>query len=83
MRFSSKLFGKKEDATESVDFEASMSCGKCVQRVEDLMAKNKDVVEAKIDLPTKTVSLVYKKSKTDESKLKGSIEGLGFDVTIK
>lgn len=85
MRFSSKLFGNKnkKDATESVDFEVSMSCGKCVQRVEDLMSKNKNVEDVKIDLQTKIVSLTYKKGKTDESILKKAIEGLGFDVTIK
>lgn len=80
MGFLSNIFDKKVEANASVVFIVSMSCGKCVQRVEELMAKNKAVVSTDINIDAKTVSLTYDKNKTDENKLKTDIEALGFDV---
>lgn len=83
MGFLTNLFGSKAEANASVDFIVSMSCGKCVKRVEDLMAADKAVLTAKVDLPSKTVSLQYDKDKTDESRLQEAIEALGFEVEKK
>lgn len=80
MSFLSSIFGKKAEANNSVDFKVSLSCGKCVKRVEDLMSVDKAVTSAKIDLASKSVSLKYDDRMTNEQKLKEAIESLGFEV---
>lgn len=77
----STIFGKKAEANSAVSFNVSLSCGKCVKHVEDLMAKNKAVTATNIDLASKTVSLKYDNTMTSEQKLQESIEALGFEVT--
>lgn len=79
----SKLFGKKAEANASVVFEVSLSCGKCVTNVENLLSSNKAVVDANVDLASKTVSLKYDNTMTDVASLQIAIENLGFEVTQK
>jgi len=79
----SKLFGKPAEGNASVSFGVSMSCSKCVKRIEDLMAADEAVVATKIDLASKTVDLQYDKDRTTAGALKENIEKLGFEVEIR
>ncbi len=79
----SKLFGKKAEANSTVEFDVSLSCGKCVTNVENLLSNNKAVVESRVDLASKTVALQYDNTMTDEKTLQSSIESLGFEVSKK
>lgn len=79
----SKLFGKKAEANSSVEFNVSLSCGKCVTNVEKLLSNNKAVVNSLVDLASKKVELQYDSTMTDEIALQKSIESLGFEVSKK
>lgn len=79
----SNIFSKKAEANSSVDFNVSLSCGKCVKRVEDLMGADKAVAMATVDLASKIVSLQYDNTMTDDKKLQEALEGLGFEVSKK
>lgn len=77
----SNIFGKKAKATDAVVFEVSLSCDKCVSNVENMLSSNKGIVSTKVDLASKTVSLEYDNTITNEEILQSSIERLGFEVS--
>lgn len=81
MSFLSNIFGKKAKATDAVVFDVSLSCGKCVANVENMLSSNKGIVSTKVDLASKTVSLEYDNTMTDEKTLQTSIQNLGFEVS--
>lgn len=77
----SNIFGKKAKVTDAVVFDVSLSCGKCVTNVENMLSSNKGIVSTKVDLESKTVSLEYDNTMTNEEILQSSIEKIGFEVS--
>lgn len=74
---------QKANKTETVVFETSMHCDKCVKKITDNISFEKGVKDLKADLPTKTVTVKYDPAKTDKSKLAAAIKKLGYTATEK
>ncbi len=75
---------KKEKAaqTETMKCWASMHCGSCAAKIEKNIAFEKGVTDLSIDLPTKTVTITYKPSKTTPKKLEKAVQNLGFTTEV-
>lgn len=73
---------EKQTSKKEVTFDVSMTCDNCKRRIEKNIAFEKGVSDMKVDLPTKTVMVVYNFNKTDEEKLRKAIEKLGYEVKV-
>lgn len=73
--------GKDADKKE-VTFDVSMTCDNCKKRIEKNIAFEKGVSDMKVDLPAKTVMVVYQANKTNQEKLQKAIEKLGYEVKV-
>lgn len=73
--------GKDTDKKE-VTFAVSMTCDNCKKRIEKNIAFEKGVSDMKVDLPAKTVMVVYQANKTNQEKLQKAIEKLGYEVKV-
>ena len=73
--------GKNADKTE-VTFDVSMTCDNCKKRIEKNIAFEKGVSDMKVDLPAKTVMVVYHANKTSQENLQKAIEKLGYEVKV-
>lgn len=69
--------------TETVVFETSMHCNKCVAKINDNIAFEKGVTNLKVDLKTKTVKVTYDPTKTNKDKIAAAIKKLGYTCTEK
>lgn len=72
---------KKNDKKE-VTFDVSMTCDNCKKRIEKNIAFEKGVSDMKVDLPGKTVMIVYQANKTNQENLQKAIEKLGYEVKV-
>lgn len=72
---------KKADKKE-VTFDVSMTCDNCKKKIEKNIAFEKGVSDMKVDLPGKTVMVVYQANKTDQEKLQKALEKLGYLVKV-
>lgn len=77
LSFSSYAQDKKE-----VTFDVSMTCDNCKKRIEKNIAFEKGVTDMQVDLPAKTVMVVYHANKTNQEKLQKAIEKLGYEVKV-
>lgn len=76
---------KKEDkknTKEQVVFDVSMTCENCKKKIERNIPFEKGVSDMKVDLPAKTVMVVYQTNKTDLEKLQKAFEKLGYTATV-
>ncbi len=71
----------KEMAT--VVFATSLHCENCKKKIESNIAYEKGVKDLKVDLAEKTVTVTYRKDKTNSEKLRKALEKLGYTVLIK
>lgn len=69
--------------TETVAFEVSMHCKKCVKKINENIAFEKGVKDLNVDLDTKTVTVTYDTRKTTETKLADALRKLGYEVKVK
>lgn len=72
---------KKNDKKEVI-FDVSMTCDNCKKKIEKNIAFEKGVSDMKVDLPGKTVMVVYQENKTNQEKLQKAIEKLGYEVKV-
>lgn len=72
----------KKDDKETAIFDVSMTCENCKKRIEKNIAYEKGVTDMKVDLPNKTVEIVFKKDKTSTEKLQAAIEKLGYEAKL-
>lgn len=84
MSFSTYAQDKKEKKNEKkeITFDVSMTCDNCKKKIEKNIAFEKGVSDMKVDLPAKTVMVVYQANKTDQEKLQKAIEKLGYEVKV-
>ncbi len=84
LSFNSYAQDKKDKNADKkeVTFDVSMTCDNCKKRIEKNIAFEKGVCDMKVDLPAKTVMVVYQTNKTDQIKLQKAIEKLGYEVAI-
>ena len=73
----------KKNDKETVVFDVSMTCENCKKRIEKNIAYEKGVVDMKVDLPAKTVEVVFKKDKTTIDKLQAAFEKLGYEANLR
>lgn len=73
---------EKKNNKETVLFDVSMTCDNCKKRIEKNIPFEKGVSDLKVDLPNKTVMIVYQNNKTDISKLQQALEKMGYEVNI-
>ena len=73
---------EKKNNKETVLFDVSMTCDNCKKRIEKNIPFEKGVNDMKVDLPNKTVMIVYQNNKTDISKLRTALEKMGYEVNI-
>lgn len=72
----------KKNTKEEVTFEVSMTCESCKRRIEKNIAFEKGVSDMKVDLPAKTVMVVFNPQKTEVGNLQKAIEKLGYTATV-
>lgn len=84
LSFSSYAQDKKDKNADKkeVTFEVSMTCDNCKKRIEKNIAFEKGVTDMQVDLPAKTVMVVYHANKTNQEKLQKAIEKLGYEVKV-
>lgn len=73
---------KSKNATETMNCWTSMSCEKCVAKIEKNIPFEKGVSALTIDLPTKMVTITYKPAKTSPEKLEKALQKLGYKTEI-
>jgi len=69
---------KGNDKTADVVFSVNLHCENCVQKVRKNIPFEKGVKDLTTNLDKQLVTVTYQTDKTDKSKLKKSIEKLGF-----
>lgn len=76
--------GKKEKNSnkEEVVFNVSMTCENCKKRIEKNIAFEKGVSDMAVDLPEKTVMVVFNPQKTNVGNLQKAFEKLGYTATV-
>jgi copper chaperone CopZ len=73
---------EKSAKTETMKCWVSISCEKCVAKVEKNIPYEKGVTGLAVDLPTKTVTITYKPAKTNPVKLEKALQKLGYKTEI-
>ena len=69
-------------AIVQVVFATSIHCANCGKKVQENIAFEKGVKDLKVDVPSKTVTVVFNDSKTDTLKLKKAINKLGYTADV-
>ncbi len=82
---SAPSFAQKDKSKElsTVVFATSLHCENCKKKIENNIAYEKGVKDLKVDVAEKTVTVTYRKDKTDSEKLRKALEKLGYTVLIK
>lgn len=65
-----------------VVFATSIHCANCGRKVQENIAFEKGVKDLKVDVPGKTVTVVFNDSKTDTLKLKKALNKLGYQAEV-
>lgn len=73
---------QKKGEKETITFDVSMTCENCKKRIEKNIAYEKGVTDMKVDLPSKTVTIEYRKDKTSIEKLIAAFEKLGYEASL-
>ncbi len=61
----------------------SIQCGMCVKTIKKALGKVEGVIESKVDLENKKVSVTFDDSKTSLEKLEEAITSAGYDADDK
>lgn len=64
----------------TVQIKTSSVCKMCKATIEKYLAYEKGVKSSNLDVPSKTVTVVYNPKKTDVSKIKEAINKSGYDA---
>jgi len=65
-----------------VVFASTIHCDKCGLKVQENIGFEKGVKDLKVDVPGKTITVVFNPSKTDTLKLKKAINKLGYEAEV-
>jgi copper chaperone CopZ len=79
MMVSSCGFSQKN--TKEIKIQTSAQCGMCKERIEGAFVYEAGVKKTTLDLQTKILTVVYNPSKTDEHKIRKSINNLGYETS--
>lgn len=65
-----------------VTFVTSLDCEHCATKIRENVSFEKGVRDLTVDVPEKTVTIVYNPAKTDTLKLGNSIRSLGYSAKV-
>jgi cation transport ATPase len=65
---------------DTVKIQTSAKCNDCKERLEHNISFEKGVKSVELDSDTKVLTIVYKKDKTSEEKLKKAVTKIGYDA---
>jgi mercuric ion binding protein len=77
--FTNSLFAQSKSKAE-IKIKTSAECDMCKNTLEKTLAFEKGVKDAKLDLATKEVTVVYNPKKTNPEQLKKAISNAGYDA---
>ncbi|MBN1339035.1 MAG: heavy-metal-associated domain-containing protein [Bacteroidales bacterium] len=63
-----------------VKIKTSSKCNMCKERIETGLALAKGVKEVELDLEKNTVTVKYRKDKTDEDRIRKALTKIGYDA---
>lgn len=75
---SSLLFAQSD--TETVTIKTSSQCEMCKKRIEKGMSLEKGVKSAILNLDDHTLTVIYKKNKTNPDALRKALANIGYDA---
>lgn len=78
--FSNYSFNSIAEKPSKVEIKVSSKCGMCKTKLEHDLSFVKGIVEVKLDLPTKTLTVYYKSSKINVEQIRTAINNLGYDA---
>lgn len=73
---------KPKDDVHQATYQTNLHCKNCAAKIKDNVAFEKGVKDLSIDVDAKTVTIVYKTSKTDAEKLCAAIRKLGYKAEL-
>lgn len=80
LSFSFATLAQKKSSTETIKIKTSAECDQCKERLEKVMAYEKGVKKAVLDVESKVFTIEYKPSKTSPEKIKQVISDTGYDA---
>ena len=69
-------------ALVQVVFASTIHCDKCALKVKENVGFEKGVKDLKVDVPGKTITVVFNPARTDTVKLKKAINKLGYEAEV-
>lgn len=73
----------KSKGLVTVVYSTNLHCDKCKKKIESNIAFEKGVKDLQVNVKEKTVTVTYKKDKTDSEKILKAIQKLGYTALIK
>lgn len=70
----------QKNTIEEVKIKTSAQCDMCKTRIEEGLYTQKGVVEAKLDVPTKILTIKFRPAKVTVDQLKTYVSSLGYDA---
>lgn len=70
----------QKNKLEEVKIITSAVCDMCKERIENGLYSQKGIVEAKLDVATKIVTIKFRSSKTNVETLRKYISGIGYNA---
>lgn len=78
----SAAVAQKPSNMEAVKIQTNLDCDACKKKIEDYMAFERGVTAISADVPSKVVTIEYRKNRTDEEKLLGALKKLGYEAEV-
>ncbi len=75
--------GQDRKGEKTVTFSVNMHCESCAKKILDHIAYEKGVLDLKISLEDKEVSVTYKEGKTTPETLKKAFDKIGYKAETK
>lgn len=72
----------KPKSKHTVVYKTSIECKKCKVKIMDNIAFEKGVKDLSVDLPEKTIKIVFDEAKTDTLTLAKAIRKLGYKAKV-
>ena len=67
---------------KKVVYVTSLDCENCAKKIRENVSFEKGVKDLKVDVPTKSVEIMFDSNKTDTLKLKTAIIKLGYKASV-
>jgi len=78
--FTPELSAQKVSKWQEVSIKVSSQCGMCKERIEKILAFEKGIKSAVVDLEKDEVSIVYNSKRTDVKSIRTAISKAGYDA---